>query len=99
MPGFAATLIGFLALSAASLTGRVLLALGIGFVAYTGIDIVLSTLLGDITTRIGGLPAFIIQVLGVVQLDRAIQLLFSALTARLVISGLTSGALKRMVVH
>jgi len=98
MPGLVMTLLGALVQGAASLTGRVLLALGIGFVAYQGIDVVISSLLSDVQAYMGGLNGVVLQVLGVCQVDTAIQMLFSAMTARLVISGLTSGVVKRMIV-
>lgn len=97
MPAFAATLIGYLALAAASLTGRVLLALGISFVSYTGITVVLDGLKSGIQTQMGELSGTILQVLAVCQVDTVVAMLFSAYSARLVLMGLTSGALKRMV--
>lgn len=92
-------IIGGLAGAAASLTGRVLLALGIGFVAYQGIDIALDGLFGLARSSISGFSGSALQVLGVLQLDRAVNIVASAITARLVILGLTSGVIKRMVLQ
>jgi len=98
MPIFVAALIGALAQAAASLTGRVLLALGIGYVAYTGISVALDGLMADIVSNMSGLPATMISVLTATKCDVATKMIFSAITARLTIQGLTSGAIKRMVV-
>lgn len=97
MPIFVAALVGALAQAAASLTGRVLLALGIGFVAYQGIDVVLSGLQANVISNMSGLPAKTVTVLSMCKVDVAAKMIFSAITARLTINGLTSGLIKRMV--
>jgi hypothetical protein len=98
MPVFLAALIGGLVSAVGSITGRVLVALGIGFVAFTGIDTGLGELKALVVNSGNALPAQIIGMLGVLKVGTCINILFSALTARLVIQGLTSGTLKRMVV-
>lgn len=98
MPIFVASLIGGLAAAAGSIAGRVLLALGFGFVAYQGIDLLLSNIQAVVVSNINGLPSDLLQLLGLLKVDAAVNILFSAITARFLIMGLTSGTLKKFVV-
>ena len=98
MPIWVAALVGGLLQAASSFVGRVLLALGIGFVAYTGIDVVLSGLQSQVVANFGGLPAVAIGILAVTKIDVALNIIFSAIAARMVLKGLTSGTMKRMVI-
>lgn len=98
MPIFVATLLGGLAQAAGSLVGRVLLALGMGFVSYQGLDLVLDGLRVMFVDNLALLDARVVQALGVMNVDRAFTLIMSAIAARLLIQGLSSGAVKRLVV-
>lgn len=98
MPIFLAGLLGGLIQAAASLTGRVLLALGIGYVAYSGMDVLLDTLQGQVQAYIGGAPSDVLAILSLLKVDSSVSIIFSAYAARLVIGGLTSGTVKRMVI-
>ena len=97
MPLFLASLLGGLISVAGTLAGRALIALGFGMVSYTGITVALAAFKTDIISHFAGLSASTINVLGMLKVDVAISILFSALAARLVLQGLTSGALKRLV--
>jgi len=97
MPVFIASLVGALVQAAGTIVGRVLLSLGIGYVSYTGIDTSLVWLRQAIAAQWGGLPAQTLSVMSAVQLGSGVSVLLSAVAARLVLEGLTSGALKRMV--
>lgn len=96
-PVVAGALIGGLVQAASSLVGRVLLALGIGYVSYTGLDTALGWLKTEALARLSATPADFLGIVSVLQVGTAFNILFSAFLARLVISGLTSGAVKRMV--
>jgi len=97
MPIFVATLLGGLAAAAGSLAGRVLLALGFGFVAYTGFSTGLDYLLATIQTQVGGLSSRMLSWVGVLKLDVCVTILISALVVRATLNGLTSGTVKRLV--
>jgi len=92
-----AALLGALVQIAGTLVGKVLLSLGIGYVAYKGLDASLAWAKSSVFANLAGLSPTTLQVLGVLQIGTAINILISALTARLVLKGMTGGALKAMV--
>jgi len=97
MPLFISALLGGLIQASATLVGRVLIALGIGFVTYTGLASLIQATQSSITSSINGVDPAVLQLLGVLEVDTAITMIFSAYAARMVLLGLTSGSLKRMV--
>jgi len=97
MPIFLAALLGGLIQAAGSIAGRVLLALGFGYVAYTGITTALDGLKGAAISYLTGAPAQIIVIMSMLKVDRALSLIFAAVAVRLLLDGLTSGAVKRMI--
>lgn len=68
---------------AANLVARILLSLGVSFVTYIGLDWILSTAIAEIQGLLGGLPIVAASLLGLGDVDIAINLVFSAYTARL----------------
>jgi len=96
MPIFVAALIGGLIQAAVSMVGRVLIALGVGVVAYSGLTVLLSTLKAQVVSNLSSATA-IMPYLSALKVDVAVSIIFSAVAARLVINGLTSGTLKRFV--
>jgi hypothetical protein len=98
MPLFLAALIGALVSAAGSLVGRVLISLGIGYVAYHGVDTSIAWAKASALAGIQGLPAQAVAAASAMKVGKCISILMSALVARMTISGLTSGTLKRMVV-
>jgi hypothetical protein len=98
MPIFIAALIGGLIQAAGSLVGSVLISLGIGYVAYQGLDTSLNWLRDQIAGSVSGLAAQSMAVLSALNAGAGISILISALAARLVVDGLTSGTLKKMVI-
>lgn len=99
MPVFLAALLGGLLSACTSLVGRVLVALGISYVTYTGVDVLLGWITDEFQARVTGAPLVATQVLGLLQVDTCFSILMSALAARLVIKGLTGGALTKMVIR
>lgn len=97
MPLFVAALVGGLIQAVGTLVGRVLISLGIGYVVYQGIDTTLDYVKGIVQTNLQGLPADVVAIASTCQVDTAVSILFSAITVRLLINGLQSGAMKRMV--
>lgn len=95
---FFAGLVGALATAVQSFVGRVLVALGVGYVSYTGLDVILDAAHDELSARLSGLPALGLQVLGVLQFDTCALILLGAWAARLSIAGLTSGVLTKAVI-
>lgn len=96
MPLFLAALMGALATAAGSLAGRVLLALGIGFVTYKGVDVAVTTVKQNVISSVGGLPAQALNLFGYLWLDKALTIIFSAVAVSLSMR-LLGGSVKRMV--
>jgi len=97
MPVFIAMIIGGLIQAAGSIVGRVLISLGIGFVAYEGISAGLDSLKAQAMSHLSVLPAALLGVLGVLKVGTAINIVFAAYTARLILAGMMSGTVRRMV--
>lgn len=71
---------------------RVLLALGLSYVVYQGMDTLLDMLQGSVEGYYGGLPAIIHSVITLSGADVAISILFSAVAVRLLLNGFVGGA-------
>lgn len=97
MPIFVAALLGGLVQIAGSLVGRVLLSLGLGFVTYSGVSASLDYFRGLFVQYSQGSGATVAGLLGVLQVDVALGILIAAVTARLVLDGLNSGTVKKLV--
>lgn len=97
MPLFVAALIGGLIQALGTIVGRILISLGVGFVTYQGITATIDYVKSVIVSNLGGLPADVVGIASVCQLDTAVSIIFSAIAVRFVIQGLTSGTMKRMV--
>ena len=99
MPLLVAALIGGLIQAAGSLIGRLIIGAGVGFIAYTGINATLDYVKGLIVTNLQGLPADVVGIVSVLQIDTAVSILSSAVVARFVLKGMTSGTVKRWVIR
>jgi Protein of unknown function (DUF2523) len=91
-------IVGALIQVAGTIVGKVLLSLGIGYVTFTGVDASLSWVRAEFLSGVSGLPALGLQIAGLLKVGVCVSMLTSALTTRLLLQGLTSGTLKRMVV-
>jgi hypothetical protein len=94
---FAAALWGFFISIIPTVVGRVLLSLGFGYVAYSGIDLLMTGAKTALLSRITGSGAIVVQLAGVLQVGTCINILASAVAARLVVAGITNGVLTKMV--
>lgn len=79
------SLLGGLLTIAGSMVGRVLLALGMGFVTFKGFDLTVSWLLTQIKGYIGGMPADVVSFLAWCWVDKAIGMVFSAYSAAIAV--------------
>lgn len=91
MPVFVAALWGGLIQVAGTLVGRVLLALGISFVTFQGIDTSLAWLSAQIASSFGALPSQVLAVLSAGGVGVALSIVLSALAARLALDALGTG--------
>lgn len=98
MPLFVAALLGGLVQVAGSIVGRVLIALSIGYVTYSGLSALLDSVKAQVMVLLSGGPATIVTIMALLKVDVAVSIIFSAYAARLVLAGLTSDKLTRMVV-
>lgn len=73
-----ATLAGLFLNIAGSVVGRVLLALGMGYVTYTGFDLAIGSLLTQIKSNMSAMPAEALNFLGFLWVDKCIGMVFSA---------------------
>lgn len=98
---FIAMLVGGVGLSIPAIVGRVLLALGVGYAAFTGINTALDWLKAEAIASLQGAPANVAIIMSLLKVDRALSVIFSAVAIRLTIKGLSSaagGTIKRVSV-
>lgn len=78
MYAFLAPLLGgFLAITG-SMVGRVLLALGLSYITYSGFDLAINWLFTDIKNNINSMPAEVASLLGFLWVDKALSMIFGA---------------------
>jgi Protein of unknown function (DUF2523) len=97
MPALAAAILGAFISGIGTLVGRVLLSLGLAYVAYSGIDTLVNTAKQQFITSLQGLPALALQLVGVLQIGTCVSILTSAMLTRLIVRGLSSGVVTRIV--
>jgi len=97
MPLFIGALLGGLIQAAGHIVGRVLIALGIGYVSYQGIDTALAFIKAQALANLTALPANMVLLLGLMKIGVLLNILMSAVVARMTLNGLQSGAMKKMV--
>lgn len=85
---FIATAVAWLADAAVGIVGRVLISVGIGAITATGINALLNAALGYVLTS----DAQVLIAIQAVGIDWLISTLFSALTTRAAMAGLSSDA-------
>lgn len=92
-----AALIGGFIQAAGTMVGRVLLALGFSYVTYSGLDASLSWMKDQIASSFGGVSAQAMAVLGAANVGSAVAVIVSAISARMILTGLVDGARKLVV--
>lgn len=97
MPQFVAFLLGGLINIAGSLVGRVLIALGLSAVTYTGIDTSIVWLRDMAVSSMSGMSPQIVGLLGVLRVGTCISIVSSAYVVRMTLNGLTGGTLKKLI--
>jgi len=97
MPAFIHALLVGMASVLSGVAFQVLIALGVGFVTFTGISVALTALHDFAAAQWGALPTAVLQVMGLVKVDQALNLIISAAAARFTLQGLTGGGIRRLV--
>jgi hypothetical protein len=80
-----------------TLVGRVLVALGISVITYTGIAITLDALKAQAISAFSSLPPEVFGLLGILRVGQCISIVTSAIAAKLVLDGLTGDTVKKWV--
>lgn len=78
----------FLALVVSGLVFRALASLGFAYVTYVGLGGLVDTVKAHVVTLFGSLPPSVAQILGMAKIDIAINIIVSAIVARLLLSGM-----------
>ncbi len=97
LPVIAASLIGGLISVTGTIVGRVLVALGVGVVTYTGVQVGIDSLLSNLDSAISGVPADILGLLGFMRVGEAMNIVISAMSARMLLNGLQGDTIKKWV--
>lgn len=92
-----AVIVGALAVGIVPLVVKVLSALGIGIVTYTGMEYALSSGVSFFETQFSGLPATAVQILYMLGFHQGISMLFAAYSASIAIK-VAMGAFTRFTV-
>ena len=94
---FLPALIGALAGAMGSLIGRAVIALGIGYVTYKGLDVMIGALRDNVVAQVSGLSGQALQFVSFLYVDKALSMIMSAVVISLSMR-LISGGVKKMVV-
>lgn len=97
MPWLIAVLLQGLLYLTKSFIGRALVALGFSFVTYTGTAASINWLKANALSSISGLDPSWVNLLAFMKVGVAISIVFSAILTRLLVTGLTSDTVKRLV--
>ena len=97
LPVIAAAAIGGLISVTGTIVGRVLIALGVGVVTYTGVQAGIDSLLANLDYAIAGVPADILGLLGFMRVGEALNIIISAMSARMLLNGLQGDTIKKWV--
>lgn len=89
MPALAALLIGALVQVVGTLITKMLLALGVGVVTYSGISVSLSYLTDWFMSSANSMPSAVVGILGVLKVGTSFKILTSAVTMKMTMSGVS----------
>lgn len=97
MPVFIAAIGGMLINIVGHLAGRVLVGLGIAVITYEGMNITLNWLKDQAVRSFNGLPSEVFSLVSWLQVGTCISIITSAITVRLLITGIQGDTFKRWV--
>lgn len=70
---------------------KIMAAVGIGYATYTGMTSLLETAVSQVELLFTGIPADMLQIMAMTNIDKYITMVFSAYTMRLIIAGVSGG--------
>lgn len=97
MQFLAAAILGALVSGVKTLVGKVLIALGLGWVTYSGVSDLLTWGEQYVKANMSGLPAMVVEIASATKVDVAISILISAISIRMLLNGLTGGSFRKLV--
>lgn len=97
MPIFLAALGGMFLNIAGSLVLRVITSLGIGVVAYKGMSVTFGWLKDQVIANAAGLPVDMLGMMATMKVGASISVVFSAILARMLITGMSGDTVKKWV--
>ena len=97
MPVLITAIWGFFLSILPTVVGRVLLALGFTYIAYSGFSLTIDFLLVQIKSSFAGLPTEIASFFGWLWIDKAVTLMFSSYTVAMTYKTAGQSILKRLV--
>lgn len=97
MPVFIAAIGGMLINLVGTLVGRVLIALGLSVVTYTGMSSTLNWLKAQAVQAFSGASADVVGMLSTMKVGVAISIVSSAILAKAVLNGISSDSFKKWV--
>lgn len=98
LPVLAGMFVGGLVSAAGSMAGRALMALGIGYVSYKGMDVLLDGIKSIVVSNFSGAGTEVLGVLTLLKIGESVNITFSAISAKFAIGGMRSGVIKKMAV-
>ncbi|GAB7562846.1 hypothetical protein LG202_08850 [Methylobacillus methanolivorans] len=75
---------------------KFLTAMGIGWAMYQGLDVVIQQILTGIKVNLGSLPPEMVGMLGVLKVDKCLNVISSAFMVRLILKGVTNGQFTKL---
>lgn len=97
MPYLVSLIWGALALTIRSLVGRVLVALGISYVTYQGVDTLISSLKTAAMANLASVDPVLLGAVGMARIGESISVVVSALAAKYALQGLTGSVTKAVL--
>ena len=97
MQWLAAALLNGLIAIVGTLIGRAVVALGMGAVSYTGFSATIGWLKSSAVASIVALPPEVVGMLSTMKVGTCISIVFSAILARLVVTGMQGDKVKKWV--
>lgn len=97
MPVFIAAIGGMLINLVGTLVGRVMVALSISVVTYTGISASLDAIKAQAISSFSALPPEMMSIITMMKVGQCISIVSSAIVVRLVLNGLTGDTFKAWV--
>lgn len=94
---FIAALVGALVSAVGTFIGRAIVSLGIGFVVFKGFKVTLDWLQTHVIQAFSNLPPEIYSLAAYLKIGVCINIIFSAFAVRLIINGLQSDSVKKMI--